>query len=205
MDNVYPGAYLAIEVLEAVLNNADGRNRNQRFVQGEVSELVRCLFQNNDSIKVETDHLSYIGLVLDGLSYDEIIPIIVDAKQDIIPVLLDGGNGFVPNSYEFLVEKHYSWQRSRGWKQLPGYGEVKNLFPCKPGYKPWFGVFSDTTGVSLYFYYPENPSGVIEIPYEGVDLGGFRVYWRHGIPGLSKILQVIYFEWLVRIYSYGVM
>lgn len=40
MDNVYPGAYLAIEVLEAVLNNADGRNRNQRFVQREVSELV---------------------------------------------------------------------------------------------------------------------------------------------------------------------
>jgi len=98
----------------------------------------------------------------------------------------------------------HKYSYSTGWKNVPGYGKSEDLFPLKDGFKPWFGIFSDAIGISLLFYYPRNPSGVIEVPYHGVDLGGFKVYWRHGIPGLSKIMQVIYFEWLLRNYSYSV-
>tara|TARA_B100000446_G_scaffold169466_1_gene175193 strand:+ start:31297 stop:31935 length:639 start_codon:yes stop_codon:yes gene_type:complete len=198
----------AAEILNSVLSNTDYRKKDQKTSNAEIEELTNKLFfqQSCRGVipKEEVEYLSYFALMAeDQVSFNNISELLVGAAESLIPVQLDPGNGFVPYVYYFLMDPVHKYSYSTGWKNIPGYGKSEDLFPLKDGFKPWFGIFSDTIGVSLLFYYPKNPSGVIEVPYHGVDLGDFRVYWRHGIPGLSKIMQIIYFEWLLRNYSYG--
>lgn len=206
----YNAVYFAIEILNATFSNGDARKPGQVPSSKECVLLAEKLLNQKCEKLIpesEEDYLSYIELSLDPeISFPEVSDILSDAMQDLVPVQIDAGTGFAPLAKNFLLSGLYrSHSQSTGWNNLPAYGNLDDWFPAKSGYKPWFAIFSDTIGISLCFYYPENPSGVIEIIYKGIDLGGFKIYWKHGVPGLCDFLQVIYFEWLVRNYSYGIV
>lgn len=199
---------LAVEIVQAAMTNGDSRRKGEKITSSEVEEIfIKAMSQSCTSLTPDNlkGTLSYLNPNLEQLSsqhfcrdwrYGELIP---DAISSVMPILLDAGNGFVPNARDFLLNNLVS-RHSRGWKCLPAYPPIPVLFPEKSGFKPWFAVFSDTIGNFLYFYYPEEPQGIIEIPYVGIDLMGFKIYWRHGTPGLSDILQWIYLEWVIRTY-----
>ena len=183
----------AIEVFEAA-THTDSGSLSKRITKDELCELARLLLEQECGPLVPPDcrdGYSYIMAVQAGLDAKTIREIIVDAKSEVIPVLLDAGNGYVPNASSFLFN-------GVAWNELRGYGPIPDLFPEKLGYRPWFGVFSDSIGTWLLFWYPEDPKGIIEIPYDGLDIGGFKIFWKHGKPGLCYVLQVLYVEWMVR-------
>jgi hypothetical protein len=206
----YSSICFASEILESVLTNGDGRKKGEKLKSSEVLELVEKLFTQTCTGLIPdhaAKHLSYIQPNSRQLREEpSVLNVLSKAMDEVLPVQLDAGNGYVPYAHNFILtatENKYSY--STGWDTLPAYDPIPELFPIKQGFKPWFAIFSDTWGDFLFFYYPENPKGIIEVPYSGVDLGDFTIYWRHGTPGLCEILQIVYFEWVVRGYSYGII
>lgn len=193
----------SLNLLAHLEKSSKKAKRLHKITDEDLSILSARIFGQDLQQFVPDDcNLSYVMLRANEPTYwANVMDVLKEAYLTLIPVHLDPGNGYVPDVYHFIVDPLAQGEYSTGWNFLPGYGEVADLFPEKPGYKPWFGVFLDAIGNTLFFYYPENPDGIIEIPYEGVDLGGYKIYWKHGAPGLSQYLQVIYFEWLVRNYS----
>lgn len=199
---------LAIDIIQAAITNGDGRRKNEKISAAEIEELfIKYMSQGCSTVTPDylKGSLSYLNPNAEQLKnqssgrdwrHGELIS---DAISSVVPVMLDAGNGYVPNARNFLLNSFAS-RHSRGWKRLPAYPPIPDLFPEKSSFKPWFAVFSDMIGNSLYFYYPEEPQGIIEIPYSGIDLMGFKIYWRHGTPGLSDILQWVYLEWVIRTY-----
>lgn len=193
----------SLNLLDHLGKNSKKAKRPYKITDEDKSILLARVFGQEIQQFVPDDcNLSYVMLRANEPTYwTMVMDVLSEANSSLVPVQLDPGNGYVPYVFDFIADPLAKHKYSTGWKTLPGYGEVADLFPEKTGYKPWFGVFLDAIGNALFFYYPENPNGVIEIPYEGVDLGGYQIYWKHGIPGLCQYLQVIYFEWLVRNYS----
>lgn len=192
------------DLLAHLEKNSKKAKRPFKIADDDTSILLARVFGQDIKQFVPDDcKLSYVMLRANEPTYwGNVMDVLTEAYSSLTPVQLDPGNGYVPYDFDFIATPLSKHKYSTGWKTIPGYGEVADLFPVKPGYKPWFGVLLDAIGNSLFFYYPENPHGIIEIPYEGVDLGGYKIYWKHGIPGLCQYLQVIYFEWLVRNYSW---
>lgn len=195
---------LSLNIFDSIEKNSKKSERRYKLTDEDSVYLMLRLFEQEVESFVPDDcTLSYFSLRESNPDdWTLVMDVLTEAYLTMVPVQLDPGNGYVPNVYHFIADPLAKHKYSTGWKTLPGYGEAAELFPEKPGYKPWFGVFLDAIGSTLFFHYPENPNGIIEIPYEGVDLDGYKIYWKHGIPGLCQYLQVIYFEWLVRNYSW---
>lgn len=194
----------SLEIVQAAISGGDGRRKGEKASIEEIEDLfIKSLVQDCSSLTPEyfKGQFSYLNPNREqsdirgfGRCWRN-SELIGDAISSVLPVILDAGNGYVPNAEYFTLDKD-----SRRWKRLPAYPPIPDLFPEKLGFKPWFAVLSDSIGIFLYFYYPEEPQGIIEIPYEGIDLMGFKIYWRHGTPGLSDILQSVYLEWVIRTY-----
>lgn len=103
----------------------------------------------------------------------------------ICPIMLDGGNGYLPNAYSLQVpvatDLWYEWEPD----------------PID-GYKSWFGVFDDYSGASIEFYYPVHAKhgSPISIIYKGSAVGFDYgvIHWTHGEKGLAEdhLADVIY-------------
>ncbi|WP_415721712.1 hypothetical protein [Photobacterium ganghwense] len=188
----------ALEILFTALSYGDNRKNPERFQNGEVYEFAEKLLNQDCCSLLPKQFEGLNSYFFDRNIYVDSSDFQVAAYEYVLPVLLNASDEFIPNGNKFLMAETHSHYYSSGWKTVPGYGKSVDLFPEIVGYKPWFGVFSDSIGHFLFFYYPNNPSGIIEIKYYGVDLGGFKIYWKHGMHGLHKVLQVVYLEWLYR-------
>ncbi len=155
-----------------------------------------------------------------------------EASEDLVPLYIYAGAGFVPQfglsgNYrgpeiyeyaEYSLIPRYNRKGKRvfpasskltrleevgiGSSYFPGYGGGENFFEDLPGYKPWFGILSDTTGCTLLFYYPKypQPADSIRIPITGFSRCKW-VNWTHGEPGLGPWLNFIFSDWLLAIHS----
>ncbi|MDV5047532.1 hypothetical protein [Vibrio diabolicus] len=185
----------ALEIFDTAISAGDKRCHGERFEPNETYELAEKLLSQKCSSLLPRSYNGMNSYICGRHTESERIEIEVLAYEMILPQLLNASDEFVPNANKFLIAPG---RASKGWKHVPGYGRASDMFPEISGFKPWFGVFSDTVGTTLYFYYPINPKGIVEIKYLGVDLGGFKIYWRHGSSGLTKVLQIVYLEWLYR-------
>ncbi|MEH0739737.1 hypothetical protein H4F27_22765 [Vibrio alginolyticus] len=185
----------ALEIFDIAISTGDKRCHGERFKPNETYELAEKLLSQKCSNLQPANCSDMNSYICGRHTESERLEIEVLAYEMVLPQLLNASDTFIPNANKFLIAPG---RASKGWKHVPGYGNASEMFPEISGFKPWFGVFSDTLGTTLYFYYPINPDGIVEIKYIGVDLGGFKIYWRHGSSGLTDVLQIVYLEWLYR-------